>query len=92
MKLAVEFSNIRGIVRSNTDFPCLGYIIAYFVQTVIFQKPSVFCPSAETCYCNVFGLCDLVGCTVDDCGRYVMPMYTDIPEGWKQLPEYDVEG
>lgn len=57
---------------------------------MIFGKEPVFCPTARECYCNVFGICDLDDCTVDACeGRYDMPFWTDVPEEWRQLPEFD---
>ena len=45
------------------------------VCPVIFGKESVHCPTAEACYCNVFGLCDLAcpedGSCVD---HYALPL------------------
>lgn len=57
---------------------------------VVFGQPPVHCPNAQSCYCNVFGLCDLEGCTESACeGRYTLPTVADMPADWKELPEYD---
>lgn len=58
---------------------CILYTDMCYI--VIFGRPPVFCPDAETCYCNVFGFCDLEDCTDDECpGRYVLPDWTDVPD------------
>ncbi|KAH8646203.1 hypothetical protein BX600DRAFT_157747 [Xylariales sp. PMI_506] len=36
---------------------------------IIFGREAVHCPDAGTCYCNVWGLCNLT-CTSEDCGWY----------------------
>jgi hypothetical protein len=52
---------------------------------VIFGKEAVFCPSAAECYCNLWGLCDL-SCKENECdGRYVLPPYSTLPEGWPKV-------
>lgn len=49
----------------------------------------MFCPNAADCYCNLYGLCDLQ-CRKDACrGRYDLPPYSSLPEGW---PEVGWEG
>ncbi|KAI0382388.1 hypothetical protein F5Y04DRAFT_279678 [Hypomontagnella monticulosa] len=53
-----------------------------FSWHIIFGKEAYHCPSAKECYCNVFGLCDL-SCSESSCdGRYVLPPYSTLPEGW----------
>ncbi|GAW23227.1 hypothetical protein ANO14919_127780 [Xylariales sp. No.14919] len=53
-----------------------------FAWHIIFGKEAVHCPSASACYCNVFGLCD-IPCKDDSCdGRYVLPPYSSLPQGW----------
>lgn len=50
---------------------------------VIFGKEPLHCPTAEECYCNVFGLCELDCPTVGSCeGRYVLPPFSSLPKGW----------
>lgn len=54
-----------------------------FLLIVIFGKEAVHCPSAAECYCNVFGLCDMLLCKNDSCeGRYTLPPYSTLPLGW----------
>ncbi|CEN60628.1 hypothetical protein ASPCAL03064 [Aspergillus calidoustus] len=50
---------------------------------MIFGKDPVHCPSAEECYCKVFGLCDLTCPSEGACNdRYVLPPYSTLPDGW----------
>ena len=59
-------------------------------MTVLFDQEPVFCPNARSCYCNVFGICDLTGCSDGECqGMYTLPTSSLMPEGWKPLPEYE---
>ncbi|KAK1138801.1 hypothetical protein N8T08_001762 [Aspergillus melleus] len=52
---------------------------------MIFGKDPIYCPSAEECYCKVFGLCDLT-CTGGDCaGRYALPPFSSLPQGWPHI-------
>lgn len=53
------------------------------VSTVIFGQQSVYCPTAQECYCNVFGLCNL-NCPSDGAcdNRYVLPPFSMLPKGW----------
>lgn len=56
-----------------------------FSWHIIFGKEAYHCPSAKECYCNVFGLCDLP-CSDSSCdGRYILPPYATLPEGWPKL-------
>ncbi|KAL2865064.1 DUF3431 domain-containing protein [Aspergillus lucknowensis] len=53
---------------------------------MIFGKEPIHCPSAEECYCKVFGLCDLTCPRVDACdNRYVLPRYSTLPKGWPYI-------
>ncbi|KAI1442498.1 hypothetical protein F5Y02DRAFT_257064 [Annulohypoxylon stygium] len=53
-----------------------------FSWHIIFGKEARHCPSAKECYCNVFGMCDLL-CTDATCeGRYTLPPYSTLPEEW----------
>lgn len=45
----------------------------------------MYCPSAADCYCKLFGECDLK-CKEMQCeGRYILPKYSNLPEGWPQF-------
>lgn len=51
----------------------------------MFGKEAVFCPSANECYCKLFGLCSL-RCDEDKCdGRYDYPPYATLPNGWPKV-------
>lgn len=51
--------------------------------TVVFGKEPVHCPSAQECYCKVFGLCHLECRDAGSCeGRYILPPYSSLPQGW----------
>ncbi|KAH7025885.1 uncharacterized protein B0I36DRAFT_329351 [Microdochium trichocladiopsis] len=53
-----------------------------FLWHILFGKDAVFCPSAATCYCKVFGHCNST-CTDSACdGRYTLPPYSQLPKGW----------
>lgn len=42
------------------------------------------CPSAEECYCRVYGRCGLTGCKTGSCkGQYKLPKNLKVPDGWK---------
>lgn len=52
--------------------------------TVIFGRPPVHCPDAGTCYCRTFGYCNLT-CSESQCdGRYTLPPYSTMPQGWPE--------
>ncbi|KAI7239361.1 hypothetical protein KC330_g1922 [Hortaea werneckii] len=57
---------------------------------IIFGKEAVHCPDAQSCYCRVYGLCEL---TCEDQGvcmsQYTLPKYSTLPHGW---PEYGWDG
>lgn len=41
------------------------------------------CPSAEECYCRLYGRCRLKDCTSDACrGQYRVPTNFKLPENW----------
>ena len=52
-----------------------GRVLEY-TWHILFGRSAVHCPSAEDCYCNTYGLCDLE-CKEGDCGIYQYPF--DIP-------------
>ncbi|KAJ4334635.1 hypothetical protein N0V87_006671 [Didymella glomerata] len=50
---------------------------------MVFGKEPVHCPSAQECYCKVFGLCHLECRDSGSCeGRYILPPYSSLPQGW----------
>ncbi|KAF2798288.1 hypothetical protein K505DRAFT_233696 [Melanomma pulvis-pyrius CBS 109.77] len=59
-----------------------GRILEYSWH-IIFGKSPVHCPTAEECYCKVFGLCKLECPQMGSCaGRYILPPFSSLPEGW----------
>ena len=51
---------------------------------IVFGQPAVHCPKAEKCYCQTYGLCNLM-CTEDKCGeRWPFPPVATLPKGWPQ--------
>ncbi|KAI1759227.1 hypothetical protein GGR53DRAFT_471556 [Hypoxylon sp. FL1150] len=53
-----------------------------FSWHIVFGRDAVHCPAAGECYCKVFGQCGLA-CSESSCdGRYVLPSYSTLPEGW----------
>ncbi|KAK4241877.1 hypothetical protein C8A03DRAFT_11876 [Achaetomium macrosporum] len=56
-----------------------------YLWHIIFRKEAVFCPSAAECYCKLYGLCNL-RCDEYQCdGRYVLPKYSTMPDGWPRF-------
>lgn len=51
---------------------------------VLFGMPDRHCPDAETCYCELWGLCNVV-CDGKMCGRYRLPKTGRIPNGWPEV-------
>lgn len=53
---------------------------------VIFRQNSVHCPTAQECYCKVFGQCNLTCPLEGGCdGRYPIPVYSTLPENWPYI-------
>jgi hypothetical protein len=62
-----------------------GRIMEYSWHMIFGQGP-VYCPTAQECYCKVFGLCDLTCPNERECaGRYVLPPYSTLPQGWPYI-------
>lgn len=41
------------------------------------------CPPAPDCYCRLYGLCNLQGCTMESCyGQYTLPADFTLPDDW----------
>ena len=61
-----------------------------YMWHILFSKPAVLCPSAESCYCNTFGICNLTCSAQGSCrGRYQLPPWNKgMPKGWP----YDGQG
>jgi hypothetical protein len=52
------------------------------ILVVIFGQDPIHCPNASVCYCKMLGLCNLK-CTSGAChGRYELPPFATLPEGW----------
>lgn len=59
---------------------------ANYLPVVLFGNGPIHCPTAASCYCNVFGLCDLTCETDAGCkNRYVLPRYSTLPDGWPYI-------
>ncbi|KAF2015062.1 hypothetical protein BU24DRAFT_349002 [Aaosphaeria arxii CBS 175.79] len=59
-----------------------GRILEYSWH-MIFGKDAVHCPSADECYCKVFGICNIKCSEQGSCpGRYILPPYSSLPIGW----------
>ncbi|KAF2456483.1 hypothetical protein BDY21DRAFT_287988 [Lineolata rhizophorae] len=72
------------LLNSPLEDAISGRILEYSWH-MIFGKEPVYCPRAEDCYCNVFGLCDLNCPKEDSCeGRYQLPPYSTLPQGWPE--------
>ncbi|KAK8077188.1 hypothetical protein PG996_003358 [Apiospora saccharicola] len=58
-----------------------------FAWHIIFGKARVHCPSAQACYCNLWGLCgNSMSCTEGECeGRYTLPKLAMLPDQWPVL-------
>lgn len=71
----------RWLTETDLDDDTSGRIMEYSWH-MIFGMDPIHCPNAAECYCNVWGLCDLK-CSVDRCeGRYILPPYSTLPDGW----------
>ncbi|KAJ5104333.1 hypothetical protein NUU61_001680 [Penicillium alfredii] len=62
-----------------------GRVMEYSWHMIFGQKP-VYCPTAQECYCQVFGLCDLECRSDGSChNRYALPPYSSLPDGWPYI-------
>ncbi|KAI4869223.1 hypothetical protein F4820DRAFT_45227 [Hypoxylon rubiginosum] len=72
------------LLETSLDDSLSGRVME-FLWHIIFGKDAHHCPSAGECYCKVYGQCDLT-CSHSSCdGRYVLPPYSILPEGWPRL-------
>jgi len=79
----------RWIVETPLDDNVSGRIMEYSWH-IMFGKDSVHCPDASTCYCNLYGLCDLVCEEQGLCkSQYTFVGGKSMPQGW---PEYGWKG
>ena len=60
--------------------------------TVMMGKPMMHCPTASSCFCEKYGLCDLQCKDDGDCGRFKLPKLAKIPEGWPDSGEEGKNG
>lgn len=88
------YERIRQWLWTTERIPGVSGRVLEYVWHVIFSKPDVLCPSAESCFCDKFGMCGL-NCTSEGwCeGRwYYMPWGVDVPVDWpmgnSNPPEY----
>ncbi|KAF2217758.1 hypothetical protein CERZMDRAFT_108411 [Cercospora zeae-maydis SCOH1-5] len=56
-------------------------------QTSLRALNALACPSAQVCYCRLYGKCDLQNCdSPRSCrGQYVLPRDYRLPDGWEEL-------
>lgn len=87
---SLQFSNVAPL-----DDRIAGRILSY-VWHVLFLKHDgsstgisldrlnkLACPSAEECYCRLYGRCNLSGCTTSHCPRqYLLPPNYRLPDDW----------
>lgn len=80
-----EYERMRQWLWSTTIVGGKSGRVFEYLWHYIFRKPAVFCPTADECYCKVFGHCDLkCPAAPGRCqGRYRIPPYdSPIPLGW----------
>ncbi|KAK4463249.1 hypothetical protein QBC42DRAFT_305031 [Cladorrhinum samala] len=59
-----------------------GRVLEYMWH-IMFGQKAVFCPSAEECYCGLYGMCNLRQCSERGCeGQYTLPKVATLPQGW----------
>jgi hypothetical protein len=82
----------RWLIETSLPDNVSGRLMEYLWH-VLFGMDAVTCPSAEECYCKVFGKCDLVCGSEGLCeGQWFLPGFPGgegLPEGW---PERGFEG
>lgn len=62
-----------------------GRILEYSWH-MIFGHDAVYCPNAKTCYCQLYGLCNLTCTAGGTCGsQYTLPPYSTLPVGWPEI-------
>ena len=68
-----------------TDLPdyLSGRILEYSWHMIL-GAPAVYCPEAEQCFCDKFGLCDLKDCAVHGCPNPWHFKYGVLPKGWPE--------
>ncbi|KXL48576.1 hypothetical protein M433DRAFT_14 [Acidomyces richmondensis BFW] len=75
----------RWLLETKLTDDLSGRIMEYSWH-MIFGKESVHCPDARTCYCNVYGLCNL---TCEEQGvcrsQYTLPKISSMPDSWPEL-------
>lgn len=84
--------NLQSGSAAPRDDRVAGRILSYVWHILFMQQEGVdlaqlnrrACPSAEDCYCRLYGRCGLHGCSVPDrCyGQYTLPPNFKLPEDW----------
>jgi hypothetical protein len=79
-----EYERIREwLVQTDLEDQISGRIIEYMWH-IVFGMDSVDCQDAGSCFCEVFGLCNLT-CNREGCEkRYILPKYAAMPKGWPE--------
>ena len=73
------------LYSTNLEDEISGRVMEY-IWHIVMGKPAVHCPSAQMCFCGLYGLCELQCEAEGGCrGRYKLPTYARIPEGWPEI-------
>ncbi|RMZ90037.1 hypothetical protein DV736_g2747, partial [Chaetothyriales sp. CBS 134916] len=81
-----EYVRVRDWVLNAPLPDDISGLIMEYSWHMFFGQPDVHWPEAQSCYCNVFGLCDLDNCTDKACqAQYTLPRYSTKPKEWKPL-------
>ncbi|QIW99644.1 hypothetical protein AMS68_005162 [Peltaster fructicola] len=73
------------LISSDLQDHVSGRILEYSWH-IIFGEKAVFCPDAKTCYCQVYGLCNLECGSEGTCeSQYTLARYATMPQGWPEI-------
>ncbi|KAI9729115.1 MAG: hypothetical protein M1828_000200 [Chrysothrix sp. TS-e1954] len=74
----------KWLYAADLDDEISGRVLEY-AWHIIVGKDGVHCPTASTCFCGLYGLCDLACSDVGSCqGRFKLPKYAKMPVGWPE--------
>ncbi|KAM5472951.1 hypothetical protein MauCBS54593_002664 [Microsporum audouinii] len=74
----------KWLLDTDLDDGLSGRVLEY-AWHIIFGKEAIHCPNAGTCYCKMYGLCDM-NCDEQHCeGQYTLPKYSNLPHGWPKI-------
>ncbi|KAI1333417.1 hypothetical protein F5Y16DRAFT_415106 [Xylariaceae sp. FL0255] len=80
------------LLSTSLDDSLSGGVFEYSWH-IIFGRSPVHCPSAQDCYCKVYGVCDTVCDAEGSCqGRYTLPRYSIPPSLLVGRTKVDTKG